>query len=51
MTLTKSDIVEAIADQDGFTQKKSKETVETLLELIKRTLESGEDALLSGFGQ
>jgi integration host factor subunit alpha len=51
MTLTKADIVEAIAQQDGFTLKKSKNTVETLLEIIKRTLESGEDVLLSGFGK
>jgi len=27
------------------------ETVETLLELIKRSLESGEDVLVSGFGK
>ena len=51
MTLTKADIIEAIAEQDGFTLKKSKDTVETLLEIIKRTLESGEDVLLSGFGK
>ena len=51
MTLTKSDIVEAIFEQNEFTQKKSIETVETLLEIIKSTLESGEDVLLSGFGK
>ena len=51
MTLTKANIVEAIAKQDGFTQKKSKETVETLLELIKSTLVSGEDVLISSFGR
>ena len=51
MTLTKADIIEAIAEQDGFTLKKSTDTVETILEIIKRTLESGEDVLLSGFGK
>ena len=51
MTLKKADIVEAIAEQDGFTQKKSKRTVETLLELIKSTLVSGEDVMISGFGK
>ena len=51
MTLTKADIVEAIVEQNGFTLKKSTDTVETLLELIKGTLESGEDVLLSGFGK
>ena len=51
MTLTKADIIEAIAEQIGFTKNHSSEIVETLLELIKRTLESGEDVLISGFGK
>lgn len=51
MTLTKADIVEAIFEQNEFTQKKSKDTVETLLKIIKETLVSGEDVLLSGFGK
>lgn len=51
MTLTKSEIVETVAETNGFTKKKSVETVETLLEIIKRTLESGEDVLVSGFGK
>ena len=51
MTLTKADIVEAIVEQIGFTKNHSSEIVETLLELIKSTLESGEDVLISGFGK
>ena len=51
MTLTKADIVEAIVEQIGFTKNHSSEIVETLLEIIKKTLESGEDVLLSGFGK
>lgn len=51
MTLTKANIIEAIAEQDGFNLKKSKDTVETLLKIIKDTLESGEDVLVSGFGR
>ena len=51
MALTKADIVEAIVEQIGFTKNHSSEIVETLLELIKSTLESGEDVLLSGFGK
>ena len=51
MTLTKADIVEAIVEQIGFTKNHSSEIVETLLEIIKGTLESGEDVLLSGFGK
>ncbi len=51
MTLTKADIVESIKDQFGFTKNQSVETVETLLEIIKKTLASGEDILISGFGK
>ena len=51
MTLTKSQITEAIAEQNGFTKKQSSETVETILELIKSTLASGEDVLITGFGK
>jgi len=51
MTLTKSHLVDAIAEQNGFTKKKSTETVETILELIKSELASGEDVLISGFGK
>jgi len=51
MTLTKSHLTNAIAEQNGFTQKKSTDTVETILEIIKSTLTSGEDVLISGFGK
>jgi integration host factor subunit alpha len=53
MTLTKSYLIDAIAiaEQNGFTKKKSTETVETILEIIKSTLASGEDVLISGFGK
>ena len=51
MTLTKFHITDAIAEQNGFTRTKSSETVETILELIKSTLASGADVLISGFGK
>ncbi len=51
MTLTKIQIVESIQNQTGFPKNRSLEIVETLLEIIKRTLESGEDVLVSGFGK
>jgi len=44
MTLTKAEIIEKVANK-GFTTRKSAEMVETLLEIIKATLESGEDVL------
>ena len=51
MALTKADIVESIARQNGFSKRKSTEVVETVLELIKGTLASGEDVLISNFGK
>ena len=50
-TLTKAHIIDAVAESNGYTRKKSIETVETVLELIKRSLESGQDVLISGFGK
>ena len=50
-TLTKAQIIDTVAESNGYTRKKSIETVETVLELIKRSLESGEDVLISGFGK
>jgi nucleoid DNA-binding protein len=41
-TLTKAHIIDAVAERNGFTRKKSIDTVEILLELIKQSLESGD---------
>ncbi len=51
MTLTKAEIVETISEGNGYTKVRSFEIVETLLDIIKSTLESGEDVLISGFGK
>ena len=51
MALTKAQIVEAVADKNDYTKTQSFDTVETLLEIIKRALECGEDLLISGFGR
>ena len=51
MTLTKAMIAEAIANQNGFAKQKSFEIIEIVLEMIKKSLESGEDVLVSGFGK
>jgi len=50
MALTKNDIVSSVHEL-GFTKKKSVEIIETLLEIIKSTLEKGDDVLVSGFGK
>ena len=49
MALTKIQIVETIQNQTGFTKNRSSELVETLIAIIKDTLESGEDVLISNF--
>ena len=51
MTLTKIQIVESIQNQTGFPKNRSLQIVETFLEIIKNTLASGEDVLVSGFGK
>jgi integration host factor subunit alpha len=51
MALTKAEIVDSVNDQIGFTKNHSFEIIETLLEIIKKSLESGEDVLVSGFGK
>jgi integration host factor subunit alpha len=51
VTLTKSQIIDTIAEQNGYTRKKSTETIETIFELIKLTFSSGDDVLISGFGK
>jgi integration host factor subunit alpha len=51
MTLTKAQIVDLIHEELPFPKNKSTEVVEGLIEIIKKTLESGEDVLISGFGK
>ncbi|MEA1948558.1 MAG: HU family DNA-binding protein [Thermodesulfobacteriota bacterium] len=51
MALTKVQLVASIHNQIDLTQKRSSEIVETLLEIIKSTLASGEDVLVNGFGK
>ena len=51
MTLTKIQIVESIQNQTSFSKSRSSEILETLIEIIKSTLASGEDVLVSGFGK
>ena len=51
MSLTKAAIVEKVYTEVGFPRHQSIEVVESLLEIIKATLESGDDVLVSGFGK
>ena len=49
MKLTKAQIVGSISEQLGFTRRRSIETVETLLEIMKKTLEPSENIIISDF--
>jgi integration host factor subunit alpha len=51
MTATKSYLVNAVAEANGFPQNKSAESIEVLIDLIKTKLAGGEDVLISGFGK
>ena len=51
MDLTKADLIQSITSQNGFTKGKSSKIAESLIEIIKRNLESGEDVLITGFGK
>jgi integration host factor subunit alpha len=51
MTLTKADIVESVNNELGYPKNRCSELVETLLDIIKESLEQGEDVLISGFGK
>ena len=50
-TLTKSDIIEGIRKENGYSLRQSVEVTEILLEIIKQSFESGEDVMISGFGK
>ena len=51
MALTKKDIVEQVYTEVGFPKNQSVEIVESLLDIIKASLEAGDDLLVSGFGK
>ena len=51
MALTKHSIVEKIQNEMESPKNQSLEITESLLEIIKSTLVSGEDVLVSGFGK
>ena len=51
MTLTKARIIETVSAKNGWSRHKSTVYVEMLIEMMKRTLASGEDLLITGFGK
>lgn len=51
MALTKAAIADSIRQEIPRPKAEVNETVELLLEIMKRTMEDGEDILISGFGK
>lgn len=51
MALTKHQIIKQVHEELGFPKNQSLEIIESLLEIIKATLASGDDMLVSGFGK
>jgi integration host factor subunit alpha len=51
MTLTKEAITRSVFERLGLTKAASASAVEATFEIVKKTLEDGEDVLISGFGK
>lgn len=49
--LTKQTIIDKISDKNNQTPSQAKDSLESLLEIMKETLASGEDIMISGFGK
>ena len=51
MTLTKAKVVENVYEELDLPRRQCVEIVESILEIMKRSLENGEDVMISGFGK
>ena len=51
MAITKVTIIEKISETNNLSPLEAKDTIEALLEIMKFTLASGEDIMMSGFGK
>ena len=51
MTITKALLTDSVYNHSNFQKKQSIQIVDSLLEIIKRTLTSGEDVMITGFGK
>ena len=49
--MTKKDLVERIYPELRFSKKESLDLLESVISIMKSTLESGEDVKISGFGK
>ena len=51
MTLTKDSIIDSIYKNTDLMKSEATQTFQSLIEIMKQTLSSGEDILISGFGK
>ena len=51
MTLTKTDLIKAVQYKLGVTNNDAKEICESVFDIIKESLEKGDDVMISGFGK
>ena len=51
MSLTRENLIKSISNDIGITKRRSTILVESLIEILKNTLENGEDVMISGFGK
>jgi integration host factor subunit alpha len=49
--MTKKDLIEKVRDISRFQKKEAEEIVESVLDIMKETLASGEEIKVSGFGK
>ncbi len=50
MTITKAEISDTLVDTMGLSNREAKEIIETFFDGIRKTLASGEEVKISGFG-
>ncbi len=48
--MTKADMVELVYEQIGVSKREAARVVETIFDIVKETLERGENVKISGFG-
>jgi integration host factor subunit alpha len=51
MTVTKIHLAECLQNDCDLNKKKSSQVIETIIEEMKRSLEKGEDVLITNFGK
>ena len=51
MSITKAHLADSIHNQLGLPQNQSVKVLESIIEIVKNTLENGEDVMITGFGK